>query len=214
MLPERSPDGSGKDRKVIPLCTNDAAIIRGIASREPWAANALYERYAPAILRMLRRTLGYERHADFEDLLHEVFVQALSSAHQLRDSVALLAWLQTIAARVAYRTMRRRRARSWLGFRRPEDLPDVIAPDAPIETRQACDAFFRALHSMPAAEQLLFTLRYVEGMDVTAVAATSSMSLSTAKRRLSKAEARFVKLAQRDPRLATFLKEGGRWPDE
>ncbi len=211
MLPERSDTQTTASHKVVPLNTSDGAIVRGLRSKEPWAAQALYDKYAAAILRMLRRTLGVERHADFEDLLHEVFVQALGSVHQLRDSVALLGWLQTIAARVAFRTMRRRRARSWLGFHRPEDLPDVAATATSFEARQACDAFFSALSRLPAALQLVFTLRYVEGMEVTRVAETCEVSLSTAKRRLAQAERKFSSLAQRDPSLRTWLESGERW---
>lgn len=209
---QRSPKSPGDDPKVVRLDTSDAAIVRGLVSGEMWAANALYDRYASAIERMLRRTLGYERHAEFEDLLHEVFVQALTSAPTLRDSVALLAWLQTIAARVAFRTMRRRRARSWLRFHAPEDMPDLESRDPAPEVRRAFVAFYRLRDRLPATEQLVFTLRYVEGMEIADVARTCSMSLSTTKRRLWKAEERFRLLAGRDPDLRPWLERGMRWP--
>jgi RNA polymerase sigma-70 factor, ECF subfamily len=211
MLYERSQKVSQPQGKVVPLDTSDTAIVRGLSRGEVWAANALYDRYAAPIERMLRRTLGYERHAELEDLLHEVFLQALTSAHQLRDSVALLAWLQTIAARVAFRTMRRRKARSWLRFEDPEVIPDLEITDAPLEIRRACAAFYRAVGKLPAAEQLTFTLRYVEGMEVARVAHTCGLSLSTAKRRLSKAESRFRLLAERDPDLQGWVSESRRW---
>src|SRR5688572_11788840 len=121
-----APKPRSVDSKVVPLSTSDEAIVQGLTSGEPWAANALYDRYAPAIERILRRTLGGERHTELADLLHDVFVEAIHSAPKLRDSVALLAWLQKIAVHTAYRTMRRRRARSWLWFREPEELPAVV----------------------------------------------------------------------------------------
>lgn len=207
-LPSRVPSD---DNKVVPLDTSDAAIVRGLVGGEIWAANALYDRYAGPIERMLRRTLGYERHTEIEDLLHEVFVQALTSASQLRDSVALLAWLQTIAARVAFRTMRRRRARSWLRFHAPEQVPEVVTQDTPPEVRRACASFYRVLDRLPAAEHLVFTLRHVEGMEVASVAQTCGVSLSTGKRRLGKAEERFARLAVNEPDLSPWLKAGGRW---
>lgn len=199
------------DGKVVPLKKSDEAIVTGLLREELWAANALYDRYAAPIERMLRRTLGYEKHADFEDLLHEVFLQAITSAHSLRDSTALLAWLQTIAARIAFRTMRRRRARSWLHFGEPEELPDQEGVDVPPEIRQACRSFYCLVEKLPAAEQIVFNLRYVEGMEVAQVAATCDISLSTAKRRLAKAEGRFRVLAQRDPILSTWIEEGSKW---
>lgn len=199
------------DPQVVPFSKSDEAIMRGLATGEPWAANALYDRYAGPVERMLRRTLGYERHTEIEDLLHETFVQALTSAPQLRDSTALLAWMQTIAARVAFRTMRRRRARAWLQFLAPEQLPEVAAPDAPPEVRRDCAAFYCLLERLPATEQLVFTLRYVEGMEVARVAETCKTSLSTAKRRLAKAEERFGRLAASDPHLKHWVQESKRW---
>ena len=206
-LIQTAPSGG----KVIPLDRSDAGILAGLRRDETWAANALYDRYAVPIERMLRRTLGYEKHADFEDLLHEVFVEALSSAHQLRDSVALLSWLQTIAARSAIRVIRRRRARSWLRFLKPDELPDIEVDDASPEVRQAYAAFYRVLSKLPAAEQLVFTLRHIEGMEVLQLADTCNTSLSTAKRRLGKAEARFSRLAHQDPVLVGWIEEGSRW---
>jgi len=206
-----APKPRSPDSKVVPLSTSDEAIVRGLVSGEPWAADALYERYAAPIERILRRTLGTERHTELADLLHDVFVEAIHSAPKLRDSVALLAWLQKIAVHTAYRTMRRRRARSWLWFQKPEDLPEVVHDDPDPEVRQACAAFYRLLGRLPAKEQLVFTLRYVEGMEVAQLALASGASLSTAKRQLALAEARFTKLAERDPVLAGYLTEGTPW---
>jgi RNA polymerase sigma-70 factor (ECF subfamily) len=211
VLSQRSEQLRANDHKVIPLNRSDAAIVTGLLREELWAANALYDRYAAPIERMLRRTLGYERHADFEDLLHEVFLQALTSAHQLRDSTALLAWLQTIAARIAFRTMRRRKARSWLRFREPEEVPEIEASDTPPEIREACESFYCLVDKLPATEQIVFNLRYVEGMDVAQVARVCDVSLSTAKRRLAKAEERFARLVGRDPILQTWIEEGSKW---
>jgi RNA polymerase sigma-70 factor, ECF subfamily len=199
------------DRKVVPLKTTDEAIVLGLVRGERWAANCLYDRYAGAILRMLRRTLGYEKHADLEDLLHEVFVEALTCAGKLRDSVALLAWLQTITARLAYRTMRRRRARRWLYFHEPEHIPDIPDEGTPPEIRQACASFYSTVRRMPAEEQLVFNLRYVEGMELVQLSEACSLSLSTTKRRLKKAEERFSKLASFDPVLHSWVREGRRW---
>lgn len=211
MLAQRAGPTREGDPKVIPLHRNDAAIVAGLLREELWAANALYDQYAAPIERMLRRTLGYERHADFEDLLHEVFLQALTSAHQLRDATALLAWLQTIAARIAFRTMRRRKARNWLRFREPEEVPEIEAIETPPEIREACESFYCLVEKLPAKEQIVFNLRYVEGMEVAHLASVCGISLSTAKRRLTQAEERFAKLAGRDPILKTWIEEGSKW---
>lgn len=194
---------------VVPLSTSDEAIVKGLVARERWAANALYDRYAQPIEAMLRHTLGHERHADLEDLLHDVFVQALGSASSLRDSVALLAWLQTIAARIAFRTMRRRKARAWLQFWAPESLPEVATRAAGQEIRQACARLYAVMARLPASEQLVFSLWHIEGMEMKQIADVCEISLSTAKRRLRKARERVHRMAAADPELASWMTEQG-----
>src|SRR5690606_29910317 len=151
-----------------------------------------------------------ERHTDLEDLVHEVFLQAIAGAASLRDSVALLAWLQTIAVRTAIRQIRKRKAKNWLRFQRPEEVPEVLSEDAPPEIRQACAALYRVLDQLPSGERVVFSLRYVEGLPVEQLATVCEVSLSTAKRRLRRADERFTRLAARDPALLPWLRGGAR----
>jgi RNA polymerase sigma-70 factor (ECF subfamily) len=211
MLAQLPQPEAPPDRKVVPLSTGDPALVRGLIAGEQWAANALYDRYAAPIERMLRRTLGVERHTELEDLVSEVFLQAITGAESLRDSVALLGWLQTIAVRTAIRQVRRRKARNWLRFRPSEEVPEVLSEDAPPEIRQACAALYRVLGHLPARERIVFALRFVEGMTIEEVASVCDVSPSTAKRRLKKAEERFAKLAEGERALEPWLRRREGW---
>jgi RNA polymerase sigma-70 factor, ECF subfamily len=199
------------DLKVVPFTPDDDEIVRGIKAGEPWASRLLVERYGPIVERILRRALGLERHTELADVVHEVFVEALSSAARLRDSAALLAWLKRICVHTAFRTMRRRRARAWLTFAEPTALPPLASHDVDYEGRDACRRLYRVLARLPAKEQLVFSLRYLEGMELTELADACDASLSTIKRRLLAAEARFVKLGSQDPVLKLWIDKGGRW---
>ncbi len=199
------------DLKVVPFAPDDDEIVRGIKAGEPWASRLLVERYGPIVERILRRTLGLERHTELADVVHEVFVEALSSISRLRDSVALLAWLKRICVHTAFRTMRRRRARAWLLFTDPIVLPAVAAHEVDYEGRDACRRVYQVLARLSAKEQLVFSLRYLGGMELTELADACEASLSTVKRRLAAAEARFVKLGSKDPVLKLWIDRGGRW---
>jgi RNA polymerase sigma-70 factor (ECF subfamily) len=199
------------DLKVVPFDPTDDELVRGIAAGEPWASRLLVERYGPIVERILRRVLGFERHAELADVVHEVFAEALSSLPRLRDSVALLAWLKRICVHTAHRTMRRRRARSWLVFHDPALVPAIESHDVDHETRDACRRVYAVLGHLPAREQLVFSLRYLEGMELVELAAACEISLSTARRRLAAAETRFVKLGSRDPVLKLWIEKGRRW---
>lgn len=47
--------------------------------------------------------------------------------HNLRDPSALNGWVQSVAANTAYKAIRARRARRWLIFWGPAEMPEVTA---------------------------------------------------------------------------------------
>jgi RNA polymerase sigma-70 factor (ECF subfamily) len=195
----------------LPSVRDEQALVAGLRAGETWARAAFFDRYAPDVERILRRILGREIHTDMADLVHDTFVQALGSLEHLRDPGALRGWMQSIAAHTAYRAIRSRRVRRWLRFWEPEQLPEVPIDDVDPAVREAYRRTYRALDRLPANERIAFVLRHIEGMDLGQLAETCGVSLSTIKRRLSRAEARFRRAAERDEVLKVWLAEGDRW---
>ncbi|HEY7376710.1 MAG TPA: sigma factor-like helix-turn-helix DNA-binding protein, partial [Polyangia bacterium] len=60
---------------------------------------------------------------------------------------------------------------------------------------------------------MAFSLRFISEMQLTEVAAACRVSLATVKRRLARAEKRFVEAAKDHPALRERLTHGGRWSD-
>src|SRR5262245_5701385 len=197
--------------RALPSVRDEQPLVQGLPPGEAWARAALFDRYAPDVERILRRILGYEIHTDIADLVHDTFVQALASFGQIRDAAALRGWMQSIAAHTAYRAIRSRKVRRWLRFWEPSEIPEVAVSDVDPDVREAYQRTYRVLDRLPADERVAFVLRYVEGMDLGQLAETCSVSLSTIKRRLARAETRFMRAAQRDDVLRSWLEEGGRW---
>jgi RNA polymerase sigma-70 factor (ECF subfamily) len=195
----------------LPSVRDDIALVKGLRAGEAWARAAFFDKYAPPVERILRRILGHDRHTEMADLVHDTFVQAIGSIDRLRDPSALLAWMQTIAAYTAHKTIRARRARCWLRFWEPAELPDVPTQGLDPEVAEAYQHTYALLSRFSAAERVAFTLRYIDGMEVNRVAEICGVSLATIKRRLARAERRFVGAAQRDEVLRPWLERGGRW---
>lgn len=189
----------------------DPALVDGLRADERWARDLFFERYAASVERTLRRILGRDRHGELADLIHEAFAQALDSLADLRDPQALPAWMRAIAARTAYRAIRRRTARRWLSFFEPSELPHPPSRDAEPEVREAYVRTYALLDRLSARERVAFVLRYVEGLPLAEVADACEVSLATVKRTLSRAEGHFLAAARRDPVLREWLEEGGRW---
>jgi RNA polymerase sigma-70 factor (ECF subfamily) len=208
---DRNRDATSSVVRHLPAVRDDLALVQGLRAGETWARAALFDRCAPDVERILRRVLGHEAHTDMADLVHDTFVQALASIDHLRDPGALRGWMQAIATHTAYRTIRSRRVRRWLRFWEPALIPEVPVDDVDPDVREAFRRTYDVLDRLPADERIVFVLRYIEGMDLGQVAETCRVSLSTIKRRLGRAEARFARAARNDDVLRSWLEEGGRW---
>jgi RNA polymerase sigma-70 factor, ECF subfamily len=188
---------------------DDRALLAALHERHASGPAVLYDRFSPSVERTLVRILGSD--AEVADLLNEVFVRAMQRVDRVVDGGALGMWLTRIAIFVAREHLRARRRRRWLLFFAPPDVPEVTVHDAPPELRQAVVHLYRALDSLPLDDRLAFSLRYLEQMELAEVAAACEVSLATAKRRLARAEGRFVAWSKRDPLLASWLEGGVRW---
>lgn len=195
----------------LPIVHDQAALMSGLHRGETWAKAAFFDRCAPHVERIVRRILGSHKHDDIADIIHDTFVQALGSLDRLRDPAAMIGWVQSIAAHTAYRTIRARRARRWLFFWAPSELPEVSVEAGDPELTEAYRRTYALLDRLPADERVAFALRYIEGLELNHVADICEVSLATIKRRLAKAEKRFASAAQKDNVLREWLEEGGRW---
>jgi RNA polymerase sigma-70 factor (ECF subfamily) len=187
----------------------DADLVEGLRRGDPGARAALYDRHADHVHHVLCRTLGFDR--ELADLHHDVFVRALTSLHRLEDPSALKGWLTMIAVHVARSAISRRKRRSWLWFLPGDELPEVEAGAASGEVLDAFRATYAILDRLPSDERIAFALRFIDGMELTEVAAACGTSLATIKRRLARAGARFEAGARRHPALAEWLEGGTRW---
>jgi RNA polymerase sigma-70 factor (ECF subfamily) len=193
---------------------DDAALVHGLSTGNLAAKAAFFSRFAPDVERLITHLIGVDR--ELADLLQEVFAQALSSVHSLRDPNALKPWLLRIATNCARRLLRSRSRRAWLRLfvdAEEEAGREQMASGSDPVARETLRAVYAILNRMPADERIAFALRYIEGMELTEAAAACSVSLATIKRRLGRAELRFRSSALADPLLEKWVKEGSRWQD-
>jgi RNA polymerase sigma-70 factor (ECF subfamily) len=191
---------------------DDATLVEALRAGHPQAPTELFDRYGAHVEAVLANVMGLD--PDLGDLLHEVFARALAGIFGLKEGERLKAWLTAIAVFTARSVIRARSQRRWLHFLAPERLPQEAGPAVCDEAREAVRCTYQVLERLPADLRIAFALRYVQGMELSEVAATCDVSLSTVKRRLTLAERRFVKLARRHPALQPWVSEGGRWGAE
>jgi RNA polymerase sigma-70 factor (ECF subfamily) len=209
MLPS-SPTPEPGDQKAVsgrllrlPLPESDAQLVAAVRAGRADAREEIVRRCAGDVERILYRLLGPD--PEIEDISHEVFVAAFVSLDHLREPQAFRSWIVSIAVRKARKLIARRKRWSFIRSVAPGELPDQAAATSSAEVSDALRSTYRILAQLPVDDRIAFALRQVDGMELTAVAEATSVSLATAKRRIVRARRRFVQLARKNEILAPWL---------
>jgi RNA polymerase sigma-70 factor (ECF subfamily) len=201
--------GGKREASDRPRAIGAGELVRGLEAAEPWAERALVRAETAHVERILTRMLGFS--AELDDLTQEVFIRAFARIAELREPESLRAWLSSIAVFVAREAIRRKRRRRWLVFLPAEESPELPADGALLEARSALRVFYEVLDGFAADERIAFTLRFVEGMELSEVADACQVSLATIKRRLKRASDDFYLRGRARAELVDWFEEGCRW---
>jgi RNA polymerase sigma-70 factor (ECF subfamily) len=187
----------------LPIPESEVALVVALRERRPHARHVLVTRYGGDVERVIYRILGPD--PEIDDLLQDVFLVALAALHRLRRPERLRSWLVGIAVKKSRQLIRQRRRWRIVKSVPPSELPERAATTPSQEVSEALRATYRILKTLPVDERIAFALRHVDGMELSDVAEATNVSLSTVKRRLSRAHARFVEAAENDAALADWL---------
>ena len=129
----------------------EAELVAAARAGDRAAYGRLYDRFAPMVYGLL---LARVPRSDVDDLVQDVFLQAMRRLSSLRSAEAFGGWLATIA---------RNRARDhWRRGEETVELPDDVAGTPHPEA--AALAVLAAIRRLPEAYRETLVLRLVEGM--------------------------------------------------
>ena len=179
ILSLRQPDAS----------LDDGVLVDRALGGADWAKRELYQRHAPRLLGFLTRLLAST--ADAEDATQDVFVEAFRDLLKLRERRDFGRWVMRIAVHQAHRRFRRRRWMSFLGSASDLDATFRALADERVSPERRAELMLieKALAKLSTVERTAWSLRHVEGYELTEVADALDISLATVKRKLSAAEA-------------------------
>lgn len=172
--------------------TSDTALVVRAREGDNVAFGMLYDRHVRYIARVLHRSMGSD--AELEDVVHDAFLLASAHLAELQDPTRFRSWLTAIALRQASHVVRRRVVRSRLRGLWAMSQPQSLEPPG-TEAERA----MRALKALPPKFRIPWVLVRLEGESLSEAAEASGNSLTTLKRRLSKADAMIEKWLRNHP---------------
>lgn len=171
---------------------DDAALVARALGGDRLAEETLLLRHAPRLIRITDRMLGDRE--ETEDVVQDAFETALTRLSSLRDPRAFGGWILAIALRHVHRRFRRRRLLHAFGFLASaegvEPLEVQASSSASAEQRAELALLDRALERLPITERMAWSLRFIEGLELTEIAVALDCSVTTVKRRITAADAR------------------------
>jgi RNA polymerase sigma-70 factor (ECF subfamily) len=184
----------------------DVALAQQAAGGDRGAQRDLFHAQKHAVHHTLFRILGSNR--DIEDLLQDAFVEIFRALPSFRGDSSLATWCRTIATRVAYLAIARRKPPT-------VDLAlveEIVAHDAPaadrvVHAREAARRLYAALDRIDAKQRIAFALFSIDGLSITEVAELTESSRVAVKTRIWRARRELFKRAASDPVLGAYLVE-------
>jgi RNA polymerase sigma-70 factor (ECF subfamily) len=184
------------------------AMVEGLRRSDPAVTRRFFEMYSGRVERTLRRLLGPTD--DMEDLVHDVFVDALEAIDKLREPAALPGWVTGIAVITAKRRLQKQYRRRWLSLSPTGVLPEPPSSPADVEARAAFSSIHEILNLLRPDDKIAVLLYRVDGLTVDDASQVMGISSSTFKRRLRRGERHLLKLAKRSTTLRIWLGDEGR----
>lgn len=185
----------------------DRDLARRAASGDRGAQRELFLAQRSAVHHALFRILGGNR--DLEDLLQDAFFEIFRALPSFRGDSTLSRWCQTIATRVAFLSISKRRPQPVDLALVEETLPDDIDARRQVMLREAARRLYAALERIEAKQRIAFALAVIDGRSLAEVAELTESTVIAVKTRVWRARKDLMKRAAKDEVLSSYLAELG-----
>jgi RNA polymerase sigma-70 factor (ECF subfamily) len=186
------------------LRADDATLASALMANDVRAPRVAWARFAPMVHRMLKRAFGPGH--DIEDMVQDVFLCLFKKVEGLREPKALKSFVIAITTKTIQYEIRQRRVRAWVRLSKSPEIVDGRTDQPDPAARQALARFYEVLRRLKTDDQVIFALRFFEGLELTEVSAALDISVATTKRRLDRIWKRLSLLVERHPGLTTYLR--------
>ena len=183
----------------------DLALARRAAAGDRAAQRDVFLAQRKAVHHSLFRILGSNR--ELEDLVQDAFFEIFRALPSFRGDSTLTRWCQTIATRIAYLAISRKRPPA-IDLALVEDtLAGDIDQRRESHIREAARRLYAALDRLDPKQRIAFALATIDGLSMAEVAALTESSIVAVKTRVWRARKDLMKRAAKDEVLQSYLGE-------
>ncbi|MBP9718898.1 MAG: RNA polymerase sigma factor [Candidatus Levybacteria bacterium] len=168
------------------------SLIQKVIRGDSVAVFHFYKEYSPGILRFI--TAKIPKDSDAQDLVQEIFFEAIDTIAFLKNENHARAWLYKIARNKIADFYRRRKIKQVLLSEIPFlQLVDtqVHEPEFIFEKNRIRDAIEKALSSLPQNYQIVLRLHYIEQLPIKNIATMLALSAKATESLLFRARKKF-----------------------
>ena len=114
--------------------------------------DSVYRHFSKYVAHLAMRMLG--RSMDVDDVVQDVFMDAMHGLKKLRDPAAIGGWLKVVTVRKVHRRLQKRRLRQFFSLDEQDDYSAVTKTNANQHHRAVVKELYQALDKLPADERL------------------------------------------------------------
>lgn len=175
-----------------------SSLVEKILQGNEQAVVAFYHFYSPRILRYLKNRLP--RDEDAQEIVNDVFLEAVDGLPTLQKQTNIQAWLYKIASNKTADFYRKRKIKSFLFSQMPylSILANEISqPEFQMEKNKIRDRIETSFLNIAGHYQQILRMHYEEEMSIKAIALALQLSDKAAESRLYRARQSFMKSYER-----------------
>lgn len=170
------------------------AIVKRILTGDPAAVQLFYEQFSPGILTYLHHKLPKEE--DAQELLNDVFLDAIEGLPRLQDDRKIKSWLYQIAHHNVVNFYRKRKIKSILFSQFPYLKivdQEMHQPEFLLEKRELTIRIKIALEKLSQKYRQILQLHYIEDLPVKLISVRLNLSYKATESRLYRARMQFIR---------------------
>jgi RNA polymerase sigma-70 factor (ECF subfamily) len=188
-----------------PASEAEPELLAAMRAGDTKAAAAFHDRVRPVVERTLGRLLG-ARDPDHEDLAQQALINLVLSVERFRGDCPLDAWAAVIAARTAYKHIRRRRIERRLFVLEDRELERVDrAAGGAALARNSVRRVERHLEGVEPNRAWTFVLHDVHGFSLKEISDITKVSVAAVQSRLVRGRKDLHDKIRNDPELAGVM---------